>query len=258
MEKLLGLLLFLLAGFLLAGCGGKDVDPYAAYRHSTSAELFTNGEKALAKGNYSTAVKNFEALDAIYPFGPYSRQAELDVIYAYYQSGDDASAIVAADRYARLYPQGPNVDYAYYMRGVVGFVEGMSWLQKLAGVDPAPRDVSKLRESYASFARLTNQFPSSPYAPDGLRRMVYIRNMMARREVLIADFYFERHAYVASANRAVYVVQHYEGSPYVIDALVLMVKSYRALNLTEMADNAYQTLAENYPNSPEFRELRKT
>ncbi len=243
---------------LLVGCGRKDVDPFAAYRNKTSTELFTGGEKALYKENYAEAVKYFEALDAIYPFGPYSQQGQLDVIYAYHKSGDDASAVAAADRYIRLYPQGEHTDYAYYMRGVVGFLQGLSWLQKLAGVDPAPRDVSTLQQSYASFAALTKEFPSSPYTPDSRLRMAYIRNLMARREILIANFYYGRRAYVAAANRAAYVVQHYERSPYVIQALALMVKSYRALDLQQMADSTYQILQASYPNSPEFRELKRT
>lgn len=251
--------LFLIVAILLAlvGCAKKDVDPYKAFRGKTSTELFTTGEKALAKENYSEAVKNFEALDAIYPFGPYAQQAQLDIIYAYYKSGDDASAIAAADRYVRLYPRGRDVDYAYYMRGIIGFNLGLSWLQKLSGVNPAARDVSTLQQSFASFNTLVQTFPHSRFRADALTRMRYIRNLMAQREIMIAQFYMKRHAYVAAANRASYVVQHFQGSPQVIKGLAIMVRAYRALDLPKMADSTYHLLQMNYPNAPELRKLKE-
>lgn len=243
---------------LVVGCSKKPVDPLVGYRDKTSTQLFNDGERALAKGSYSVAVKNFEALDAIYPFGPYAEQGQLDIIYAYYKDGDDASAMVAADRYTRLYPRGAHVDYAFYMRGIVGFNEGLSWLQKAVGVDPAPRDISTLQQSYAAFAMVVHQFPNSLYYSDSLTRMAYIRNLLARREVMIAEFYLEHQAYVAAANRATYVVQHFQGSPQVINALVVMVKAYRALDLEEMANKTYAILQTNYPNTKQFRDLSKT
>ena len=239
----------------LTGCAGKDVDPYQAYRRKTSIELFSAGEKALAKKNYSEAIKNFEALDANYPFGPHTRQAQLNIIYAYYKSGDVSSVILAVDRYIRLYPEGPHVDYAYYMRGIIGFESGLSWVQKLATVNPASRDINSLQKSYRAFATIVDMFPQSYYLSDALMRMKYIRNLMAQHEIIIAQFYLQRRAYVAAANRATYVVQHYQDSPEVINGLMIMVKAYRALDLPKMADLSYRLLKVNYPNSPELRKL---
>ena len=252
MKKLA--LVFALILFLV-GCSHQDVDPYAAFRHQAAASIFNNAEKSLEKGSYAESVQNFEALDAIYPFGPYAQQGQLDIIYAYYMDGDDASSVAAADRYIRLYPRGKNVPYAYYMRGVIGFVEGLSWLQKMVGTDPAPRDVTTLQKSFTSFSTVVELFPESRYAHDSLVRMTSIRNMMARREIEIAGFYLERKAYIAAANRASYVVQHFQDSPQVIQALAIMVKSYRSLGLTKMADSTYKLLQVNYPNSSEFKKL---
>lgn len=243
---------------LIAGCSKKNQDPYKAYRHQTSTAIFNNGEKALADGDLSEAIQNFEALDAMYPFGPYARQGQLDIIYAYYEAGDDASAMAAADRYIRLYPRGPNVDYAYYMRGIIGFRMGLSWLQKMVGTDPAPRDISTLQRSFSSFSTVAHLFPHSPYAPDSVLRMAYIRNLMARREIEIATFYMKKNAYVAAANRASYVVQHFQGSPEVIKALAIMVKAYRSIGLYKMADSSYAILQASYPNSRELARLRRT
>ncbi len=255
MDKIKKVLICCLLGLLLVGCAKKDVDPYAAYRNATSDQLFNGGEKALAKKNYSVAVKEFEALDAIYPFGPYAEQGQLDIIYAYYKNDDADSAIAAADRYIRLYPRGAHVDYVYYMRGIVGFDQGLSWLQKMAGIDPAPRDISTLQQSFSSFATVVEQYPDSYYAADSVIRMAYIRNLLARREVMTAQFYLDHQAYIAAANRASYVVQHFEGSPQVENALVIMVKAYRALNLPQMADSTYAILQASYPQSKELRDL---
>ena len=252
MKKMVIVLVCLL---WLIGCANKNQDPYAEFRQQTASVIFNGGERALAKGNYSNAVKHFKALDAIYPFGPFSQQGQLDIIYAYYKNDDDASAITAADRYTRLYPRDEHVDYAYYMRGVIGFSEGLSWLQKLAGTDLAPRDISTLRQSFSSFATLVQTFPDSEYSSDALFRMAYIRNLMARREIQTARFYMQHQAYVAAANRATYVVQHFEGSPEVIQALAIMVRAYQLLGLDSLAQMTYQVLKASYPESPELDQL---
>jgi len=253
MKKILLCLICLL---LVTGCAKKDIDPYAAYRAKTGNELFNGGEKSLAKKDYSGAVKQFEALDAMYPFGPYAEQGQLDVIYAYYKNDDQASAVAAADRYIRLYPRSPHADYAYYMRGMAGYNQGLSWIQKKVGVDPAPRDLSGMQQSFSSFATLVARYPDSRYAHDAVIRMAYIRNLLARREMMVAQFYLDHDVYVAAANRASYVVEHFEGSPYVVKALAIMVKAYRALNLPQLADTTYAILQANYPQSAERRALK--
>ncbi len=254
MRKLLFLLPVLL---LLFGCSNENQDPFAAYRSTPAGTLFVSGEKALADKHYHDAVKYLEALNAIYPFGPYAQQAQLDIIYAYHMDDDDVSAIAAADRYTHLYPRGQNVDYAYYMKGLIGFSEGLSWMQRQAGISPAQRDISTMEQSFVSFGTLAHYFPDSPYTPNAELRMRYIRNMMAQRELIIGDFYLQHDAYVAAANRASFVVQHYDGSPAVVDALAMMVKSYRALGLTKLANQSYKILAQNYPNSKQFAALNK-
>ena len=242
--------------FALAGCSKKEQDPYKSFRGYSSTTLFEMGEKALSKNNYARGVKYLEALDALYPFGPYAEQGQVEIIYAYYMNGDYAMAITAAERYIRLYPRGRYVDYAYYMRGMVGLNLGLTWLQRKVGISPSMRDVSNLQQSYGAFALLVEQFPDSHYTPDALVRMAYIRNLLAARELDIAEFYMDRHAYVAAANRAGVVVQHYQGSPVVQDALVIMVKSYRELGLQRLADDSLRILEANYPLSPKLKYLK--
>lgn len=252
MKKIVWLLPLL---FLLTACAksGSDLDHYKNY---TAKQIFDGGEHLLAKGEYADAVKHFEALDALYPFGPYAQQGQLDSIYAYYEKKDDAEAIAAADRYIRLYPRGPHADYAYYMKGLISYRQGFTWLQRSLGVDPAPRDLTDKRQSFLAFSQVVNFFPNSPYAQDSALRMHYIRNVIARHNLEIARFYYKRKAYVASANRAAFVVQHFEGAPAVVPALAVMVKSYRKLHLNKLAGNTLQILEASYPHSPEAERLR--
>ena len=257
MKKIIVLISYLIWTIILSGCAHSNVDEFAAFRAKTDSELLDSAENALAKKDYSKSVKLFEALDAIYPFGSYAEQGQLDIIYAYYKQGDDISALVAADRYTRLYPRGNHADYAYYMEGILAFSQNLSWLQKLVNIDPSSLDVSNLRQSFYSFQSVVVYFPNSIYAPDAKLHMAYIRNVMANRDILIAQFYMQRKAYVAAVNRASTVVQHYQGSPQVRDALVIMVKAYRRLGLTQMAEASAQVLSASYPDSKAFLNLHR-
>lgn len=233
--------------FLLAACTEEPKDPYKDYRKLSANQLFAQADSELAKGNYKNAITRFEALDALYPFGDQAEQGQLEIIYAYYKDSDIPSAVAAADRYVRLYPRSKNVDYAYYMRGIVGFEMGQSWLQKLAGISPATRDISTLQQSFSSFQTLATHYPRSRYTPDALVRMSYIRNMLADREIIIAKEYMQRSAYIAAANRATYVVQHFQGTPSVREALEIMQQSYEKLGMTKMAADSEMLLRKNFP-----------
>jgi len=253
-RLILGLLLAVF-GLLLVGCSGSGNDQFKAYRGMTAATIFNKGETQLSKHNWANAVQDFQALDAMYPFGPYARQGQLDIIYAYYKNDDYASGLAAAERYIRLYPRGPYTDYAYYMKGLMEFNSGFTWLQRKMGTDPAPRDMTDKKQAFVAFSEVVNLYPHSVYAQDAAYRMAYIRNLMARKNVEVAQFYMKRKAYVAAANRAAYVMQHYNGSPEVIPAMAIMVKAYRKLHLDGLADNTMKIFAASYPNSPELHKL---
>ncbi len=254
MRKLIFLLLFIA---LLAGCSKKPTDTYAKYRGLSSAKIFHQANQALASRKYDDAVKWYEALDAIYPFGPYAQQGQLEIIYAYYKDGDQPSAMAAADRYTRLYPTGRHVDYAYYMKGLIAYNLGLTWLQRRFGTDPAPRDLSTKKEAFQAFAKLARFYPNSIYTPDAILHMRAIRNIIARKNVLVADYYMERKAYVAAANRASFVIAHFDGSPQVIPALTIMVKAYRRLGLNQLADNTMKIFAASYPDARQLKKLQR-
>lgn len=257
MKKIILTLALTLA--FLAGCSQPyEKDPYRSYHKYTAAQLFNKAKKSIKKENFDVATKQLEALDGIYPFGPYAKTAQLDLIYAYYMNGEDASAVVAADRYVRLYPRSKDTAYAYYLRGLASFSVGESWLQRKLKVDPSQRDTSKLYDAYASFRAVVVYFPKSSYAADSALRMSYIRNLIAGHYMTIAEYYYSQKAYVAAANRASDVVQEFQESDKVPSALAMMVKSYRKMGLTKLAHKSYLLLAKDYPQSKAFRSVHKS
>lgn len=251
------LLLLVSVAIAISACSAAATDPAVIYKNQSEDQLFRNGEISLAKHAYSTAVKQFEGLDALYPFGPHDEQAELDLIYAYYQNYDTASCAAAAERFIRLYPRSDHVDYAYYMKGLADFYQDRGWIQRFFPGDVSQRDPGTMRQGFNDFSQLVQLFPNSAYAPDARQRMVYLRNQFANYELHIANYYLARGAYVAAANRASYIIEHYSGTQQVEPALGVMVTSYRAMNLTDLANQTLQILQLNYPNGEVLKSLTK-
>ena len=236
--------------FLLGACASNSLkDQYAKYRDQTAGQIFAKAETDMAKKHYTNAVEGFEALDVIYPFGVHAQQAQLDVIYAYYKNDKFAESQAAAERYIRLYPRGKNADYAYYMKGRVQYEQGLNWLQKKFKQDPAKSNLNDKKRAFTTFDTLLSRYPNSPYAKDARMRMVYLRDLFAQQELLVAQYYIDKKAYVAAANRASIVVEHYPKTASVEPALVILVKAYQALNLTDQAANTLRILQASYPHS---------
>ncbi len=242
------LFLFTVLLFVLAGCS-TATDPAEMYKGESGEQIFRKGEEALRKKDYSEAIKRFEALDAQYPFGRNAQVAQLHIIYAYYMKDEFLSAETAADRYIHTYPASPHVDYAYFMRGLSNYYQNLGILERAFSVNYATRDLTQIKKSYNDFAQLARGFPNSRYAPAARQYMIYLRNILANHQMHVAEYYYSRQAYVASANRANMLVRHYQGSPDMPAALVMMVKSYRHLHLDQNARDALRVLNYNYPNS---------
>lgn len=244
--------------FLLNGCSTNESihNSYDEYRNYTASQLYHSGTQYIKTRHYDKATTELEALNALYPFGAYAEEGQVNLIYAYYKNNEADEAIALADRYLRLYPDGKYAAYVYYMKGVIASDHGLNWIQRKFKADPSLRDTSYYQQAYMAFNQLLKTFPHSEYAPDAAMRIRYIRNLLASRQLRIAEFYFKEKAYVAAANRAQEVVKHYDKTPAVIPALGVMVKSYRALHLDKMANDTLAILAASYPTSKTYQGLK--
>ncbi|MGR9072987.1 MAG: outer membrane protein assembly factor BamD [Gammaproteobacteria bacterium] len=224
-----------------------------------SAEQFqSEAKKSMDSGNYQKAIELYEKLEARYPFGEHAAQTQLDIAYAYYKNGDWDAAIASADRFIKINPRNPSVDYAYYLKGLVNFNRGIGFIDRYLPTDKSQRDPGSAREAYALFEELLRRFPDSKYVPDAKQRMVALKNDLAMYEVHVARFYMKRRAYIAAANRAGTVVEKYQRTPAVPHALLIMREAYTKLGLTDLAGDAARVYAQNYPEgsvpAEEFRE----
>jgi outer membrane protein assembly factor BamD len=247
---------FLSACANLTKLKGSD-EPAVLYKNYPEERLFQDGENSLADKKYTNTIKYFEALDSLYPFGPHSQQAQLQIIWAYYKTEDYLSAEAAADRYIHLYPRDEHVDYAYYMKGLSELKANKNFFQRVFPIDDSSRDLESAKEAFFTFNDLIQLMPDSPYVPDARQRMIYLRSLFAKHELDIGEYYFKRKAYVAAANRASYIIQHYQGTPQTEAALILSVKANQALGANQAAEDALHVLTINYPSSPELKKLMR-
>ena len=216
----------------------------------SESELYRKAQTDLDAENYGSAVETLRALEARYPFGRYAEQAQLELIYAYYQNYEPEAATASADRFIRLHPTHQNVDYAYYIRGLASFTRDQGIIERFLPLDMTRRDPGAARDSFNDFAQLINRFPNSQYAPDARARMVYLRNLLAAYDVHVGHYYLKRGAYLAAANRGRYVVENFQQTPSVGDGLALMVAGYNRLAMQDLAGSALETLKLNYPEHP--------
>jgi len=226
----------------VTGCRSRgEVD---AVRGSAQA-IHAEARKALANHSFDNAVVRLEALEARYPFSEEAKQGQLDLLYAYYKNREAESAIDQADQFIRENPTHPRVDYAHYIKGLVYFEGGASFLERLFHADISKRPPQEARQSFQSFQTLVQQSPKSPYAADARQRMIYLRNKLADYELAVARYYMKRGAFVGAANRARGVIETYDGAPATLDALAVMAEAYRRLGIDDMAVAIDGILAQN-------------
>ncbi|MBS0546017.1 MAG: outer membrane protein assembly factor BamD [Proteobacteria bacterium] len=241
----------LIGALLLGGCGlmPDEIDETAGWN---AQKLYSEAKASMGEGGYDRAVKLFEKLEARYPYGRYAQQAQLESAYAYYKQGEAAMALAAADRFIKLHPNHPHVDYAYYLKGLVNFNEDLGLFAGLSNQDLSERDPKGAREAFESFRELITRFPDSRYADDSRKRMQYLVNSLASHEVHVARYYYRRGAYVAAVNRAKSALTSFPQAPANEEALFLLVKSYDALGMTDLRDDADRVMRKNFPNSVYF------
>lgn len=240
--------LAVIVSLLVAGCGllPEAKDETAGW---SAQRLYSEAKEALGEGSYEKAIKHFETLEARYPYGRYAQQAQLEVAYAYYKSQEPAMAISACDRFIKLHPNHPNVDYAYYLKGLANFNGDLGYIGYISSQDPSERDPKAARESFQAFKELVARFPESKYAGDAAERMNYLVNALAAHEVHAARYYLRRGAYVAAANRAQYAIKTYPQAPALEEATFILVKAYDAMGMNDLRDDADRIMRKNFPAS---------
>ena len=236
----------LIAALMLAACSNLDKDPTVKW---DAERLYAEAKELMASGQWAQARGMLEKLESRYPFGRYAQQAQMEIAYSYYKENESAQAITAADRFLKLNPNHPNADYVQYLKGLASFNDDLGLFGNFFDIDPSRLDPKSMREAFDVFRELTIRWPDSKYTPDATLRMNYLINAMAQSEVNIARFYFNRGAYVAAIQRSQGAVRDFQRSPAAEEALTLIVRSYKALNLPELAVDAERVLQQNYPNN---------
>ena len=252
--KNLSLMLLILSLSLTTGCSwlgwGDEEQTEEDSAGLTEKDFYERIQSSLNASNWTVAISNLQLLESQFPFGKYAEQGQLELIYAQYKSGDYESSIASADRFIRLHPQHPNVDYAFYVKGLSEISQTGGFFDSFLPTDSSMRDIGEARGAFTTLTELLSRFPESPYATDARKRLVSLRNRLARAEIHVANYYFTRGAYLAAANRGRFVVENFQQSPAVPDGLAVMAQAYYLLEMKELADNSVEVLVANYPEHP--------
>ena len=240
----------LLITSLLCGCAGKDIDETAGWSQS---KLISEAKTAINDNDYPNCVKFYEKLEARYPFGPLPEQAQINSAYCNWKRNEQELALASINRFIQLHPGHPDIDYAFYLKGLITFNDNLGFLAKFSGQDLSERDPKASKDAYEAFKVLTLRYPDSKYTPDALDRMRYIVNALAESDVNAARYYYRRGAYVATINRSQTALKDYDRAPAIEEALYLMVKSYDALGLKDLSADTMRIFNTNFPNSEIFK-----
>ena len=237
----------------LSACQSRDRTDLSGI---PAPELLATAKEAVANSNYEIALKYLREIEARFPYGVYAQQAMLETAYLYHKQGDPELSVAAADRFIYTYPTHNNVDYAYYLKGLANYSTNRNFVAKLTGSkDFSDRDPQSARQSFDAFKELTTRFPESKYSDDAILRMEALLKTIAKHDTNIAKFYLERGAYVAVVNRCKQVIEQYQNTPAVEDALGMMVIAYREMGLADLAQDSWRVLQTNFPNSRYLSEL---
>jgi len=249
MKRFVWWLRTIAAAVLVSVAGCSSIDPPDPTLGWTPDRLYAEARSEMGSGNWAAAVKLLETLEARYPFGRWAQQAQIDTAWVHFKDNERALSLAAIDRFMKLHPNHPALDYMLYLKGLVNFNEQQGLFARLGSQDLSERDQAASREAFDAFKELVTRFPDSKYAADAEERMRYLVNAMARGQVHIARYYFRRGAYVAAANRAQEVVLRYQQAPAVEEALYVLVRSYERLGLEDLRADAERVMRQNFPDS---------
>lgn len=251
-------LLFLFVLTALSGCSTFNTAPLPEPEENWSVErLYSEAKKSLDGEDYTTAVKYYSSLEARFPFGEYAQQSLLDSAYAHYKNDEPETALATIDRFIRVYSLNPNLDYAIYLRGLINFTRDEGIIEKYLPRDETQRDPGAAKFALQDFTNLINRYPASQYSEDASQRIVYLRNRLSQHEVNVAHFYLRRGSYIAALNRGKYVIENYQRTPAMPEALLLTAKAYKILELDDLSEDTLRVLETNFPEYPGVEALRE-
>jgi outer membrane protein assembly factor BamD len=242
----LGRLAALASLVALAACSSLEKDPTSKW---DAERLYKEGHSELLAGNWTHGREILEKLESRYPFGRYAQQGQIEIAYSYYKEGETADALDATERFLKLNPNHPSADYVYYLRGLINFIEPPALVGRMIGYQVSERDPKAMRDSFEAFKELLARFPNSRYANDATVRLNYLLNALAGHEVLVADYYYRRGAYLAALERAQGSLRQFPGAASQQHALTIMAQSYAALGLADLQADAERVLQRNFPDS---------
>ncbi len=240
------------------GCSFFSKDEVKTANNWSVERIYSEAKAALEAGEYGPALAHYSQLEARFPFGEYAQQALLESAYAYYKTDEPETAVATIDRFMRVYPLNKNMDYALYLRGLVNFTRDIGLFEKYIPRDESQRDPGSALLALQDFRKLVTRFPKSKYSEDAAQRIVYLRNRLAQHEVNVAHYYMRRGSYVAAANRGRYVIENYPRTPAMPEALLMMAKAYKILELNELSEDAMRILELNYPGYDGVAKVRQT
>lgn len=246
-------LICLLILFSISGCStvkglfGDDDDEEPTISEDISArQLYEKANGEMISNRHQDAVESYALLESRYPFGRYAQQAQLELAFLYYRQNNMEAAIASADRFIKLNPEHPSVDYAHYMKGLANFDKSKTLLNIILPRNPSDKDPAPLLAAFEIFENLIKKYPDSDYADDAKQRMIFLRNELAEHDLSVADFYMRRGAYVAAANRAKHVMERYQGAPSMPQAVYTLELAYRQLGINDLAYDTHKIYAANY------------
>ena len=237
-----------LLSLALSACSSSPEDDVQLSKSSPDV-LYSQARTSMELGNYSKAVRSLEALDSRYPFGPHKTQVQLDLIYAYYKLDDPASGIANIDRFIRLNPTHKDIDYVYYMRGLVNMQSDNYMFHDMLNIDRTDRDPKAAQDAFKDFDRLVKSYPNSKYAADAQKRMLFLKNRLAKYSITVAEYYIKMNAWSAAAVRAQTVMEAYPGTPSTERALEIMATAYDELGQQQLKDNVLLVMKTNFPDN---------
>ena len=247
-----GLLAIFLA-ILISGCGllPAETDITAGW---SASKLYAESKDAQADGAWDKAAKYLEKLESRFPYGRYAQQAQLELGYVYWKGNEPGSALAACDRFIKLHPNHPSVDYVYYLKGLINFNEDLGLMGYISTQNPSERDPKAARDAFDALRELATRYPESKYTPDALKRLNYLVNSMASQEVNVARYYARRGAHIAAANRAQQAIKSYPEAPAIEEAMYILVTSYDKLAMNDLRDDADRVMRQNFPNSRYYKD----